>query len=167
MILSKVISTALAEGLRRVKVACFGLKDARTATQLAPFGVDSNPLPNIRVVYANTAKAGNSYIIGCVNINNQADPGEFRAYSLKEDGDLSTYIWLHKTPGPGQIELGGTDYSAVRYQPLNTGMQNFKSQINTQLTLIQSAISTLGGTYARTDVSVDISAAENDKIKTI
>lgn len=174
MIVSKVLSS-IVNGIRQIKVACMGLKDARTATQLAPFGVDSQPLPNIRVVYANTTKAGNSFIIGCVNINNQAQDGEFRAYSLDSNGDLATYIWLHNVTGPGQIEIGGTADNAVGYNNLATQFNELKTKVNNLVNAFNSHVhassgatpTPVPGLIPATPSSADITQAKKEEIKTI
>ena len=176
MILSKVIKSINANGLRQLIVQCFGLNDARTATQIGPFGVDSQPLKDIRVIYANTAKAGNSFIVGCVNINNLAQDGESRYYSLKDNGDLCTYIWLHNQTGEGQIEIGGTDNYAVKYNELATQFNELKGKFNSLVTLFNTHVHT-GGTLpggvtgtttpSATSSSADITQAKNEKIKTL
>ena len=56
-------------------------------------------------------------------------------------------------------------YSGVRYEPLNTGLGNQNTLINAELLKIQAAISTLGGTYVRSNVTIDITTSKSDTVK--
>jgi len=49
-----------------IKVLQFGPK---TAKQISPFGIDSNPLENYTAVYSETSNAGESVILGYIHKN--------------------------------------------------------------------------------------------------
>lgn len=153
--LSKVRSTLLEAGKRILKVEQFGVKTVDL--EVSSFGDDGNPIENMTAIYADTSENGEPVIIGYVNENQLANVGEKRIYSLNINGGLSTYIWLRNN---GNIEIGGTSHNAVRYAPLNTGIQSQTTGINAELAKISTAIGLLGGTYVVAPVTADISGSE-------
>ena len=84
-------------------------------------------------------------------------------YSLKEDGSVSSFIWLKND---GKIQLNGNADNAVRYKPLNTAITQTDTSINTELSKIAAAISSLGGVYVPGQIQTDISGAKIDDLKT-
>lgn len=159
--LSQVISVVIKTGSRIVKVMQFG---AKTADECAPFGDDSSPLKDMVAVYADTQEIGEPIIIGYLNENQLAAPGEKRFYSLKPNGDLSFYAWLKND---GTMEIGGKTDNMVRFNPLNNGLSNQNTAINAELTKIAVAITALGGTYVPTQISLNIAQSKINEIKTI
>ncbi len=123
-------------------------------------------------IYAETASDELPIIIGYINTHAMAAEGEKRLFSLKkvtaEDGKISYqesfYTW-HKNDGT--YELGGNVDNAVRYAKLNAALQSEVNKINAELTKIQTAIGSVGGTYTRLPVSVDITQAKINEIKTL
>lgn len=116
MNLVKVISSELDSLSRRViKALRYGTKDVRTATQAAPFGIDSNPPKNMMAVFSKTEEAGKSVIVGYINKNLVAASGEVRLFSVNEAGVLQTYVWLK---ADGQILLGGDTKHLVEFEAL-------------------------------------------------
>jgi hypothetical protein len=162
--LSKVFS-AIYDSLSRrsFKVAQY---DAKSADEVAPFGVDGNPLRGMDAIYMETATDDQPVIIGYLNTKQLARPGELRLFSKKTDTSraVAAYIWLHTD---GTIELAGNADNAVRYTPLNTGLQQQVTALNIELQKIQVAITALGGSYLKQDVSLDISGSKIEEIKTI
>ncbi len=159
-----VISSIIETGFRKIKIRLFGNYDLRTPRQATPFGIDSSPYKGMIAIYADTYKKGKPVIIGYLNKSLLAADGETRLYSLKEDGTLSTFVWLK---ADGKMYLGGDAHNAVRFDPLKTGLNNLVTGINTELTKIQVAITGLGGAYSKVDVSVNVDAAKIDEIKTL
>lgn len=149
-----------ATGTRIAKV--LGMVGALTVKECAPFGVDTNPLKDMMAIYATTPNSSQKYIVGYINKGQLAEEGETRLYSVDLSGNLQSYIWNKKD---GTLELNGNTYSAVRYAPLNTGLQNEVSLINQNFTALQTAITSLGGTYLPINVTVNISSAESPKVK--
>ena len=158
---SLIDSTAIDNGQRDIKVDQFG---AKTADESAPFGDDGNPLKGMIAIYAETSEVGEPVIIGYINENQLAEPGEKRIYSLKSDGSLSTSVWLKND---GTMEVAGNADNMVRYAKLNTALQLTITNLNAELIKIQSAIVALTGVYTRADVGLDISASKIKEIKTI
>lgn len=154
-------SAVIANGKRILKVLQFGVK---TAGECMPFGEDGSPLSNMMAVYAKTSNIAEPVIIGYINKNQLAQPGEKRIYSLRPDGTLSTYAWLHND---GTMELAGNGNNLVRYTALNNGLTAQDTAINTELTKIAVAIASLGGTYAPATINTDISESKINEIKCI
>jgi len=169
--LSKYFSSLIdTTGRRLLKV--LGLYGAATADNCAPFGDDSCPVKGMDAIYSTTGSDELPIVIGYINFNQVAAAGEKRLFSLKrvdnEDGSVtyveSFYTW-HKNDGT--YELGGNVDNSVRYSPLNSALVSQKNDINNELTKIQAALSSLGGTYARAPIAIDISDAKIEEIKTL
>ena len=161
----KVDSFSIDKFKRRiVKILRLGKNDIQTGFEALPAQVDSAPLKNMDAIYAPTGERGKVAIIGYLNKNQKAEAGEFRAYSLDSNGGEKIYVWLKKN---GTIELGGTDDNAVRYSPLNDGLQNFKDLLTAELIKIQAGIAAGGGSYSPGTLTVDISQAKINEIKTL
>lgn len=165
MNLTKVISTAF-DGIKRrlVKVQRMGKNDVRTPFEALPYGLDSNPIQDMVCVYSPTGENGKDVIVGYLNKNQLADVGEFRTYSTDAEGNLKFYTWLKND---GTMELGGTADNLVRYQKLSDELTTFQNKLTTQLSLIAAGIATAGGSYSPGDVSIDISQAKIEEIKTL
>jgi hypothetical protein len=155
-------------GHRIVKAFGYG---AVTADIAMPFGEDSCPVKGMDAIYATTDSDEQPVIIGYINTNQIAGPGEKRQFSLKAItvGGKITYQIAFYThlKNDGTYEIGGNTKHMVRYEDLNLGLIETKNDINAELVKIQTAISSLGGTYLRSNVDMDISAAKIDEIKTL
>lgn len=130
-IISTVISNIVENGFRKIKARVLGVRDIRTATQIAPFGVDSVPPAGMTGIYANTSTNGKQILIGYYNKSLLAQDGEFRIYSVDEDGSVATFIWLKAN---GKIQLGGDEDNAVRFSDLKSGFDQLKQDFNDHLT---------------------------------
>lgn len=165
MNLTKVLSTDF-NGLKQriIKILRLGNTDVQTAKEASSYGVDSNPIAEMRAIYARTSDNSETFIIGYINKNQLAAVGEMRLYSTDANGALKFYTWLKND---GTYEMGGNADNAVRYAKLNTALEEEVNKINTELGKIATAIAAVGGTYTVAPVSVDISAAKIDEIKTL
>lgn len=169
--LSKYFSNIIDETGHRI-LKCLGMYGANTADNVAPFGDDSVPVQGMDAIYADTASDELPVIIGYININCVAGEGEKRLFSLKKiialDGTISYveafYTW-HKNDGT--YEIGGNVDNAVRYEKLNEALQQHITKLETQLTEIAAGIATGGGSYTPGDISLDISQAKINEIKTL
>lgn len=160
MISISIISDfVIQQGFRIFKVIQYGPK---TADECSPFGDDGNPLKDMDAVFCETEVGGEPIIIGYIQKQRLAQPGEKRIYSLDKDGELSNYIWLKNDK---TIEIGGSDDNLVAYENLNQGLQEQNQQIMSELTKIATAISTLGGVYVVGDVEINIEKSKTDDIK--
>ena len=159
MITYSKVKESIINSFRSIKVLQFG---AKTADVVAPFGDDSAPLKDMTAIYAETTNVGESIVIGYINKNQIALPGEKRIFSLDSSGNISTYIHL-KTDG--SMHLGGDTDNVVQYTPLVSGLVANDALINAELTKIATAISTLGGSYVPAPVTTDITLAKVDGVK--
>jgi hypothetical protein len=156
-----VVKEILIKGAKRfLKVQEYGVK---TADVVADFGDDSAPLKDMIAIYSKTAIAGEEIIIGYINSNQIAQPGEKRIFSLMPDGSLSFDIYLRND---GTCEIGGNVDNAVRYLALNTALQLQVQAINAQLTAISLAIAGVGGTYTPAPITLDLTSAKIEEVKT-
>lgn len=168
---SKYFSNIIDSTFHRV-MKVLGMNGAATADHVTPFGDDSVPVQGMDALYADTASDELPVIIGYININAMASEGEKRLFSLTkvvaDDGTVSYvesfYTW-HKNDGT--YEIGGNTDNAVRYEKLNAALQLHITKLQTQLTEIAVGIATGGGTYTPGDITLDISAAKIDEIKTL
>ena len=151
----------ITNGRRILKVLQFG---AKTADECAPFGDDSCPVANLTAVYASTSNIAEPVIIGYLNLQQLAEIGEKRLYSIKTDGTLGFYCWLKND---GTMQLGGTAHNLVRYTPLASAINAKDALINTELGKIAAAIGSLGGVYTPGTVSTNITASKINEIKTL
>lgn len=149
-----VDSTSTEDGMRMVKVDQFGAKEPY---ECSPYGFDSNPVKDMTAIYADTSENGEPIIIGYVNENQLAEVGELRLYNSEQG-----YIWIKKDDS---IELNGNARTIVAFQNLKTELQNTIVKVNAELVKIQTAITALGGAYAKTDVNIDISSSEVKDVK--
>jgi hypothetical protein len=124
----KVISTRFDE-LKRllIKALRSGKSDVVEPKQLAPFGIDSNPIKDMIAVYGATGEKGKHYIIGYVRKDQLAGVGELRNYSTDEDGELKFYTWLKND---GTMEFNGDTDNLVRYAPLEAGFNKLRDDFN-------------------------------------
>lgn len=162
MITVSLVKEAFIEaGKRFLKVIQYG---AKTADVVAPFGEDSAPLKDMIALYAETAETGDSFIIGYINSQQIAQPGEKRIFSLQSDGSLSIDIHLK---ADGTMEIGGNSDFAVRYNELNAELQLQNTALNLEFSKIAIAINALApGSYVPSSIGLDLSGARNNEVKT-
>jgi hypothetical protein len=124
----KVISTELDNLQRRVvKILRYGKSDVQTSDQIAPHGIDSNPVKDMIAVYAETGQKGETIIAGYLNRNVLAAAGETRIYSTNTNGELQIYAWLK---ADGTMELGGNAKHLARFEELKSGFDTLKTDLN-------------------------------------
>lgn len=160
-------STLNSIGQRLVK--SFTINGTATGEQVAPFGDDSVPLKGMDVIYAETESDEQAIITGCLNTNLMAGPGEKRMFAMKLNPDGKTYSQVFYTwmKANGTFEIGGVVDNAVRYAALNTALQLQVTKLQTQLAAISIAIAAAGGVYTPGDISLNITAAKINEIKTL
>lgn len=172
----KVISTEVNKATNRVvKYLRNGKYDVQTSEQIAPYGIDSNPIKDMIAIYASSAIKGDSVILGYINKNQLAEVGENRIFSTNESGDLSTFLWLKND---GTMEVGGGTDFMVRFSEMETAFNELKGDFNNHVHdgVVVSvsggsgapAVGTPGDSAPPTSTSsADISGAKIAEIKTI
>ena len=83
---------------------------------------------------------------------------------MDENGNLKAFVWCKNN---GEIHLNGNTYTAVKFEELKTAINNSDTLLNAELTKIQTAISALGGTYVKSNVTTNIDSSKSDKVKLV
>lgn len=178
MNLVTVISTEnkTTKGLKQlfIKILRYGKNDVQTPLQVSPYGTDSNPIKDMIAVYGKCGSDNNNVIVGYINKNSLAKPGEYRTFATDANGTEKFYTWMKDD---GTMELGGNTNFAVKYNELKIEYDKTKNYITTLKTatgVVASALDSLvPGTSAAfnlamsTQVIGDFGQTKNDKIKTI
>lgn len=141
---------------RVIKVRAFGYSDIRTAKEISPFGIDSNPIKNMRAVYAETSSKGDRVIVGYLIPNQLADVGETRLFSTDSDGNLKTYFWLKKD---GSIEIGAAANHMTQFEALQTAFNKLRDDFNQH-------VHSSNGTPPTIQSTADMSGAKITNVKT-
>lgn len=182
MQLTKIISTEVSNlGHRVAKFLRFGKSDTRTAEQVAPYGIDSNPIKDMVAVYSLTDNKGDAVIIGYLNKNAAAAVGEFRIFSTDANGEIKATIHL-KNSGVTQMtgdswEIGGNTNNLTKYQELETAFNSLKGTVNDLVNAFNTHMHATAATgppstptpgvgIPATPSAADITGAKVDKIKT-
>jgi hypothetical protein len=160
------ISTSLsAAKTRLVKALRFGKDDIIERPQIAPYGIDSNPIKGMSALYSETSQKGKGVIIGYINKNQLAEVGEFRTFSTDATGAIKFFIWQK---ADGTCEIGGDSDNMVRFKPLKDGLADFITAFKLELVEIAAGISSAGGSYTpSTTIDIDIADSKIEEIKTL
>jgi len=111
---------------RIVKVTASG-KDTKTAREAKPYGFDGSPIKNMKAVFLNTEVAGQTVIVGYVNVDQLAESGESRMYATDDNGALKGFIWLKKD---GTYQIGGASKHMARFEELKSGFDQLRIDHN-------------------------------------
>ncbi len=166
--LAKIISTSIASKVRSVKFYWRGKSDVRNSEEFSPFGIDGNPLKDMVAICVQTGQDGKTFVVGYLNKNQLAEPGELRLFSLDSTGAEKTYQFFKKD---GTIEILGNTDNMVRYSALETAFNRLKGDHNTAVTSYNTfcaAVSLLTGIpFSPVALSAaDITPAKIVEIKT-
>ncbi len=172
----KVISSAIEEGLRKIKVQRLGKSDIQTPFQGNPAGIDSQPIPGLKAIHAETGEKGEPVIIGYINEELLAEDGEIRVFSLDSNGALKAYLMAK---ADGILEVNGNADFMVRYSALETAydqlkddFDNFVSTYNTHTHPVPGITAGGASTVASVTTSTgnpstgDITPSKIDNVKT-
>lgn len=124
----KTIATKLEDAYRHIKVQVMGKNDIQTPAEVAPYGIDSNPVKDLAAVYAPSTVSGEPVLIGYLLKNRLAEVGELRMYATDDAGAEQNYMWLR---ADGTIEIGGDADNMVRYSELETAFNDLKADLDT------------------------------------
>ncbi|MBE9490873.1 MAG: hypothetical protein IMY67_11305 [Bacteroidetes bacterium] len=142
-----------------------GGEDTQTAIQAAPFGIDSNPVPDLIAVYAQTSEAGRTVLIGYLNKEQVAAVGETRLFATDANGNEQVKGYIH-LKNDETIEIGGNTDNMIRFSPLDSALQGLIVDLQAELVLIAAGIATGGGAYSPGILNLDISASKIEETKT-
>jgi len=133
--------------------------DVQTVQYISQSGDDTSPPDGAKVMVFQIGPAF-KFAIGSIDmIIPDMAPGERKLYSTDSAGEtIKSFIKLLNS---GIIELNGNNDFLVRFNALETGLQQFVNDINTALSGKQD-----GGGSAGT-LTLNISAAKVDEVKVI
>jgi hypothetical protein len=140
----KVISAEFDKVKQRViKVLRYGRRDWQTALEVSPYGIDSNPIKDMIAIYSETGSRGDTVIIGYINKNQLAKPGELRLYATDKDGAQKFYTWMKDD---GTYEIGGNTKHMARFEELESGFNTLKTDLNNLVNAFNSHMHATAGT---------------------
>jgi len=163
MILVNLFSSFIRDGLRLNKILAFGRNDVREAHQTSPFGDDANPPEGMQAIYSKTSNLAEPVILGYINKENIAGPGEKRIFSVDENGEVSSFVFLKNN---GDILFNGEGDNLVKFIDLETALKGLTDDLQDELTKIQAGIVGAGGTYTPGQLSINIDDAKAEDLKT-
>lgn len=122
----KIVLTKLDDAKRRVIQATrYGNDDTVEFVNVAPFGIDSNPVKDIPALSVRTVQG--TYTIGVVRGENGSEVGETWLYSTDDKGVIKSVLKLRND---GTIEVNGADDNAVLYSKLEKAFNDLRSDFN-------------------------------------
>lgn len=157
---SKLKSSSIEQGKRILKVFQFG---AKTAKEVGPFGFDSAAPENWTAIYGETSNKGESVVIGYINKNQLAEVGGSRMYALGSSGEVVSFVYARAS---GVLELNGSTYSGVRFQPLKSAIDANDLMVAGELSKIALVLNSLVlGSYTPGPISTNLTGAESSTVK--
>lgn len=150
-----------------------GKDDIQETLTVSPYGFESRAIKDMVAIHCQTGVSGESVIIGFINKDCLSEVGESRIFSTDENGLLKTFIHLKAN---GDIHFGGDAGNLTRYQELETGFNQLKSDFNTLITLfnshVHSGVTTGPGASGPsptpgTQTTASISGAKINEFKTL
>jgi len=170
----KIVSSSFDSAKRLLsKFERMGKDDIQETLTISPPGTDASPIKDMVAIHAKTGVSGESVVIGFINKDCIAKPGEHRIFSTNSDGVLQTYLHLKDD---GTVEFGGNSKNMVRFQELETGFNELKANFNTLVTTfnthVHSGVTTGPGSSLITPTpgtssTASIAGAKIDEIKTL
>jgi hypothetical protein len=170
----QTISNSIKDAVRYIKAVRYSSTDVVVPKSVLPAGIDSVPIKDMMAAYAKD-ESGNGVLLGYFNKSLLANEGEIRIFSIDNSGTVKAYAYCKSD---GNLVLNGTADNAVRYSPLNTGLQNEVTIINSNFTAIAATITAMLAKlnpiaptstippYVPTSVTLDISSSKINTIKT-
>jgi len=176
----KIISTLLKSGRRELKALVNGKLDVQTTFESMPFGTDAAPLEKTRAIYTVTDDNGTKVILGYVNTNQKAAPGEHKIYAVDENNVEKAFIHL-KNSGDieidsagnkvllkqdGTIEILGTGDFLARFSAIESAYNDLQTQWNAFASAyVPGGPASVGLPPTAAQSTGDISAAKINELK--
>ncbi len=168
--LVKIISTSIDSANRRlVKFFRFGKDDVQEVLSASSVGDDSPPIENLRGIYVQTSQVGTPVLVGYINDNQLAQPGEKRIFATDQNGNVILHFYMKSD---STIELGGTGNYAVKFNQLKTEFNELNDKFNDLVTNFNSHVHAANATPIAPitqafQSTANIDNAKNSKIQTI
>jgi hypothetical protein len=128
---------------RVVKILRYGKNGVQTGLEATPYGIDSNPIKDMVAIYLETGSRGDTVIVGYINKNQLAKPGELRLYATDKDGAQKFYTWMKDD---GTYEIGGNTKHMARFEELETGFNTLKTDLNNLISAFNAHMHATAGT---------------------
>lgn len=173
----RILSTRFDDSKRLIsKFLRNGKDDVAESFTAEPFGLDSNPIKDIRAVFSKTESTADSVTIGFINEKKITKTGESRLFSTDENGELKIFVHLKND---GTIEFGGDVGNLTRFQELETAFNKLKDDHNKLVTAFNTHLhptAAVGTPSPPTPVpnvipavpsTADMSGAKIDEFKTL
>ena len=169
-ILKTIKSNINSDNRRVVQVNRYGKDDVVEFLDGATFGIDSQSPKNTPQLSIMTERG--TYVIGSITGFKKAKDGEIYLFSTDDKGNgLKSSL---KLKNDGTIEIMGADYTAVRYEKLESAFNKLKSDFNSLVQKYNTHVhpgvtpgngSTSATPSVGTTSSADISSAQSKNIK--
>lgn len=169
---STVLKTEFDEAKRRlIQVLGMGKSDVQTPFEAMPAGDDSPPIKGLAALHVKTGMNGETAIVGYINLEQLAEPGEKRLYSTDSQGNEKAKIWFRTN---GNLELNGNVDNAVRFSKLDLGFNTLKNELNAFISIFNThfhvsaapGVPTAPTLTPATPATATITSAKIDEIKT-
>ena len=144
MLLTQIVSSLVDKGKRIIKL--MRMSDCVEVSESMPFGVDSQPLPNMIAIYSQTKVKGANVVLGYINVNQLVDIGETRLFSADKNNTIKYNV---KLSNDSNLYLGvSTDFityadNLVKANETIADLQAMITQMNTNLTLIATGMNAI------------------------
>ena len=158
--LIKTISSKIKNAKLSVKFYRKGKSDIQNTQQIAPFGLDSNPIADLVGLYMATENNGEPVLVGFIQPEAVAEPGESRLFSSDKNGNTKYYLHMK---ADGTAEFGGTGNFLVKFNELKTAFDAHITEYNAHLHTGNIGAPTSPPVVPST---ASIDAAKHSKIKT-
>jgi len=121
------ILTEIENGYRKLQSKYLGREVTVKDPQYASYGDDSSPIAGMKALRAELGNKGSTAIIGYLNTDALAAPGEKRLYSTDDQGNVQAFVWLKND---GQTHFNGTGDNLVRFSPIKASHDAEVDKIN-------------------------------------
>lgn len=173
MRIAKIFSSKITDIKQRlVKVLRLGRDDTRQGLDVGPPGDDSPPVKDMVAIYSDTGVKGEEVVVGYIDKNKVASPGEKRFFSRDSNGNEATFLFMRND---GTIEIAGDGDHIVRYSELKNAFDELKSDLNDLITIFNThshaytsdfTTPTSPPSTSATSSSADVSGSKVDEVKT-
>lgn len=128
MRIGKFNTADIVDGYRLIKAFVRSRRDAYLNNECAPWGIDSHGLDGTDVVQCPTGNDETTLVLGYIQRNRKARPGEARIFATNGNGEVVIDAWFKND---GTAEIGGEDDNFVRYSELEKAFNELNEKFNT------------------------------------
>lgn len=158
----KVVGSEIKRGFMIIKTL-FGKTDVQTSYNTSPYGIDSNPVKNMRAIYSKSINGRDTIIIGYINQDCIASEGETRIFSQN--------FAIHLKDG--FCEVGGDSDNMIRYSKMEDAFLTLRGDLNDLINKFNVHTQPVTGAVAGAPTTqalvstVEMDAAKINEVKTL